>query len=285
MRGIIATAAQINIQSNGFSIDTRNGGLSENDVKYFLLYWDKIIIPANNFIYVGVPFEKDLVESNIIERPIVSFQGSFNGSELGKAILYGESKIVEEKIQDKEVDWTIHQFNNQIVLPDDKIVKKRIFKFELMNILPVPNDDVPIYDIIEFKERRKDEFLSLHDTLDELYFEILKSPDPDLMQLKAIKNLQETINNIERVQKEKFKSFTKYDLSIEMNINGKDILKGIAYVDLINWYSGIHVPIVTILGTIASLFKISIKKANTFSPLDNKLNLAYLSKAHTEKII
>jgi len=184
MREIIATAAQINIQSNGFSIDSRKGGLSKNDIKYFLLYWDKIIIPANNFIYVEIPYEKDLKESNIIERPIIHFQGSFNSSDIAKAMLYDESKIVEEKIKDKKIDWTIHQFNNQLILPDDKIIKKKVFKFELMNILPVPNDNIPIYDIIDFKLRRKDEFLALHNTLDELYFDILKSPDSDLKHKK-----------------------------------------------------------------------------------------------------
>ena len=199
MRGIIATAAQINLQPNGFSIDSKNGGLSENDIKYFLLYWDKIIIPSNNFVYVEIPYEKDLVESNIIERPKISFQGSFSGSEIGKAMLYGESKIVEEKINDKKVDWTIHQFNNQLILPDNKIIKKRIFKFELMNMLPVPNDNVPIYDLIDFKERRKDEFLALHKTLDDLYFEILKSPDSNLMQLQTIKTLKKIINDIEKI--------------------------------------------------------------------------------------
>ena len=286
MRGIIATAAQINLQSNGFSIDSKNGGLSENDIKYFLLYWDKIIIPSNNFVYVEIPYEKDLVESNIIERPKISFQGSFSGSEIGKAMLYGESKIVEEKINDKKVDWTIHQFNNQLILPDNKIIKKRIFKFELMNMLPVPNDNVPIYDIIDFKERRKDEFLALHKTLDDLYFEILKSPDSNLMQLQTIKTLKKIINDIEKVQKEKFKLFTKYDFTAEININGKDILNGIAVGSLIDYnIIGAKIPFATILGTIAPLFKISIKKSITFSPLDNKLNLAYLSRANKEKII
>ena len=285
MRGIIATAAQVNVQSDGFSIDTRNGGLSENDIKYFLLYWDKVIIPANNFVYAGIPYEKDLVESNIIERPIVSFQGSFSGSEIGKAMLYGESKIVEEKIKDTKIDWTIHQFNNQLILPDNKIIKKKIFKFELMNILPVPNDNVPIYDIIDFKQRRKDEFLALHDTLDELYFEIIKSPDSDLMQSKTIRSLQGIISDIEKIQKEKFKLFTKYDLTTEININGKDILNGLVAGGIIDYHTGMQIPFATIIGAVAPLFKIYIKKSNTFSALENKLNLAYLSKANKEKVI
>ena len=285
MRGIIATAAQINLHSNGFSIDSKNDGLSVNDIKYFLLYWDKIIIPANNFVYVEIPYEKDLVESNIIDRPKVVLQGSFRGSEIGKAMLYGESKIVEGKIKDKKIDWTIHQFNKQLILPDNKIIKKKIFKFELMNMLPVPNDNVHIFDIIDFKERRKDEFLALHNTLDELYFEILKSPDSDLKHLKTIKNLQKAINNIEKVQKEKFKLFTKYDLTAEINISGKDILEGITFGSIIDSHIGTQIPFATIIGTIAPMFKISIKKSITFSPLENKLNLAYLSKANKEKII
>ncbi len=285
MRGIIATAAHINLQPNGFSIDAKNGGLSKNDIKYFLLYWDKIIIPANNFVYVEIPYEKDLVESNIIERPKITFQGNFSGYEIGKAMLYEESKIVEEKINDKTVDWTIHQFNNQLILPDNKIIKKRIFKFELMNMLPVPNDNVPIYDIIDFKERRKDEFLALHNTLDDLYFEILKSPDSNLMQLKTINTLKKIINDIEKVQKEKFKLFTKYDLTAEININGKDILNGIVAGSLIDYNRGAKIPFATIIGAIVPMFRISIKKSITFSPLDNKLNLAYLSRANKEKII
>ena len=280
MRGIIATAAQVNIHAEGFSFDTRNGGLSESDIKYFLLYWDKIIIPANNFIYAEIPYEKDLIETNIVERPIAAFSGSFSSSELGKMMLQTQSKIVEEKI-----DWTIHQFGNQLILPDNKIIKKKIFKFELMNILPVPNDNVPIHDIIEFKQRRKDEFIALHNTLDELYFEILKSPDSDLKQLKTLKMLQKTINDIEKIQKEKFKLFTKYDLTAEMNINGKDILQGFATGSAIDWATGTQIPFGTILGTIAPIFKLSVKASNTPSSIENKLNLAYLSRANKEKIV
>ena len=127
MRGIIATAAQVNLHTNGFSFDARSGGLSENDIKYFLLYWDKIVIPANNVIYAGIPYEEDLLKAEIIERPIIQLNGIFSGSELGQSLLFEESKIVDEKLKDRKVDWSIHQFSDELILPDNRIKEKKSF--------------------------------------------------------------------------------------------------------------------------------------------------------------
>ena len=285
MRGIIATVAQINTFNDGFSFNTQEGGLSENDIKYFLLYWDKIVIPSNNLFYAGVPYEKDLIASEIIERPMLSLQGSFSSSNLGKILLDGESKIVEKKMEDKKINWTIHQFNEKLILPDSKRKEKDIFKFDLINALPVPLDKINIHEIIEFKERRKDEFIALHDTLDKLYFDIIKSPDSDFKASNTMKTLNIALEDIEKVQKEKFKIFSKYDLTTELNINGKDILNGIVAGGIIDWRTGTQIPFGTILGGIAPMIKISLKKTTTFSGAENKLNLAYLSRAKKEKII
>jgi len=285
LRGIIATAAQVNLHTNGFSFDARSGGLSENDIKYFLLYWDKIVIPANNFIYAGIPYEEDLLKAEIIERPIIQLNGIFSGSELGQSLLFEESKIVEEKLKDRKVDWSIHQFSDELILPDNRIKEKKVFKFELMGILPVPQDDVHIHEIIEFKERRKDEFVELHNTLDDLYFDILESPDADLTASKHIDMLKNALNNIEKVQKEKFKTFSKYDLTTELNINGKDILQGIIAGGIIDWKLGTQIPFGTIIGGIAPMLKMSLKKSITFSSAEKKLHLSYLSRAKKEKIL
>ena len=285
MRGIIATAAQIDTFSDGFSFNTQKGGLSETDIKYFLLYWDKIVIPSNNFIYAEVPYEKDLIASEIIERPMLSLQGSFSGSDLGKSLLYGESQIVEKKLEDKKINWTIHQFNEKLILPSSKSKEKDILKFDLTDALPVPLDKVNIHEIIEFKQRRKDEFIALHDTLDELYFNIIESPDSDFKASTTMKALNSVLKDIEKVQKEKFKSFSKYDLTTELNINGKDILNGIIAGGIIDWKTGTQIPFGTILGGIAPIIKMSWKKTTTFSSAENKLNLAYLSRAKKEKII
>jgi len=282
-RGIIATAAQIDTFNDSVSI--RSGHLSESHIKYFLLYWDKIVIPTNNFVHAGIPFEEDLVRSNIIERPMIKLHGSFQPIDLGTTIIRSELEIINDKFADKEVEWVLHQFNEKLVLPQDKIKKQNVFKFDLIDALPVPNDNIPIHDILEFKERRKDEFNALHETLDELYIDILNSADSDLQAKKSISRLKESLNNIEKIQKEKFKSFTKFSRTLQLNINGKDILDGFFKGSLVDFTLSTEIPIMSIMGAILPMIKISVKQTKTYSESKNKLKLAYLTYAKKENIL
>lgn len=282
-RGIIATASQFNINSRSeFSVSS---GLTASEIRYFILYWDKIIIPTNNLIHVGVSDEEDLISANIIERPRVQLQGSFDGADIAHSIIQAESIIVDNKLKDKSTDWVVHQFSNHLFLPNAQIKEQNIFKFELANALPVPHDDVSIHEIIEFKDRRKDEFNALHNSLDSLYMDILASPDSDLKAKKSMKVLQDSLLNIEKVQKEKFKIFTKFDRSLDLKINGKDIFDGLLKGGAIDLATGMQLPIATIIGAISPMINISFKKSKTFSQVNDNLKLAYLSNAKKEKII
>jgi hypothetical protein len=91
--------------------------------------------------------------------------------------------------------------------------------------LPVPDGEVPIQDILDFKQRRKPELLELHNTFDQLYFEVLNAPDQSLATKKVIYRIQSVINDLDKVSVEKFKKTRKYDFSVELNLNGKDILR------------------------------------------------------------
>jgi hypothetical protein len=75
-RGVIALPALIDITLNGF---TMKRSISPEEIRYYALYWDKIIIPGSNLIYVGIPEEELLIETGVVERSRVNFSGAFWG--------------------------------------------------------------------------------------------------------------------------------------------------------------------------------------------------------------
>ena len=53
--------------------------LSAEELRYYILYWDEVVIPGNNLVYIGVPEEEELISCGAISRPRVAFQGAFQG--------------------------------------------------------------------------------------------------------------------------------------------------------------------------------------------------------------
>jgi len=190
-RGVIASPALIDITSNGFMMKR---SISPEEIRYYALYWDKVVIPGSNLVYVGVPEEEVLIETGVIERPRVGFQGSWGGSDLGHSFAIAQAKIAESLLaSDREIDWVLHQMGSSLALPSSFQSQQRNLRFDLINALPVPQGDVPIEELLEFKHRRRDQLNVLHKSFDDLYIQIIKSPDPAFTSLQAVSDLKVAI--------------------------------------------------------------------------------------------
>lgn len=283
-RGIIAAPAAYIGQ--GAMLKTERG-ISAQELRYFLLYWDKIVIPTNNLVHVAIPSENEFLSTGIVERPVVPFSGTFNGEGIARAQAFAQSKIARELIEsDKKIDWVIHQIGDRFNLGSQDVVERQAVRVDLINVLPVPNDEVPIPDILEFKERRKDELGRLHSTIDDMYLEILSSPDKEFKSKKVVSELESAMSDLEKVSLERWKNTRKYDLTAELNVCGKDLAisaaTGALVSSLINPAS---VPIGALVGFAASFIKVSAKATHTFEPAKNKSVFGYLAQAHKEKIL
>jgi hypothetical protein len=282
-RGVIAAPGIITPHQNGFTLQR---SLSKEELRYYLLYWDNIVIPGNNLVYVGLPEETELIGCGAIYRPIVNFQGPYGGDKLTNAILSCQSIVAQELMQDKNVDWVIHQIGDSVILPRNSAPKQHTIRVALSNILPVPDEHVRIADILEFKHKRRDELTQLHNQLDYLYFEVLNSLDQSLATKKVISSLRSAINDLNKVSTEKFKKTKKYNFSAELNINGKDIISGVSRGALIGFLANpFIIPITSILGGLVTLIKISTKLSYTFEPAKDNSKLAYISIASKENIL
>ncbi len=57
-RGVIASPGIITPLSQGFRMER---SISPEELRYYVMYWDKVVIPRNNLVYIGVPEEEDLI--------------------------------------------------------------------------------------------------------------------------------------------------------------------------------------------------------------------------------
>lgn len=283
-KGIIAAPARVSGNGSEFRSER---GLTQEDLRYFLLYWDKVVIPTNNLIHLAVPEEDELLSTGIVTRPRVPFSGTFNGELMARAQLIAQTSIAKSLIEnDRNVDWVLHQIGDEIIIPDKEAVEKQLIRIDLANCLPVPTGDVHIPDILEFKERRKDELEYLHKSIDDLYIEVLSSPDPSLRSKQAVSDFQKSIAMIDQVSSESWKNCSKFDLSAELNLNGKDVATGVAAGAVFDFFTSLYtVPIGTIVGAVASTIKVKAKSTKTFEPSKEKQVLGYIASAHAEKIL
>jgi hypothetical protein len=281
-RGVIASPGLINRLPQGFQMER---SLSAEELRYYILYWDKVVIPGNNLVYIGLPDEELLIESGAIERPRIGFNGRFEGDQVTNAILACQSIVAKELVKDKHTDCVIHQLGDECSFQNEYSQRRNIIRVDLASILPTPSPDVNIYELLEFKENRKDELKNLHSQLDSFYETVLCAPDPDLASKKAVSELADAISNLDKVTSEKFKKSRKFDLSAELNLSGKDISVGAASGALIDFFAtGMTLPLATVAGAVLSTFKVTSKATNTFQPASENSKLAYLSRAKEDGV-
>ncbi|WP_313626234.1 DUF6236 family protein [Kosakonia sp.] len=281
-RGVVASPVSIEVLDTGGFRTT--GGLSRADVNYYSLYWDKVVIPGSREIYFSLEEEESLLRLGVVERPRVSI--GMNTDNYVHAFPIQQLRIYEE-LQSKvgEYNWYLHQIGNKLALPftEDKL---RNLQFELFNALPVPDGNVKPEEILEFKYKNADYFISFHNYLDELYADVAYAPDEPLFQKKAYDKFNTAladINTISEINKKFF--WQRYNLKIEMP-NSKEFVATVlgaltAAADTSN-------PLVTSLGLLTAgvgLIKINDKYEKTLKSTNDEANLVYLAEAYKHNIL
>ncbi|MFP9432698.1 DUF6236 family protein [Enterobacter sp. LM3] len=282
-RGVVFSPCEV-AKSNSDSFVTRNF-ISEIDINYFTLYWDKLVSPTTNQIHLGVPYESDLIDSGILTRPRFSYM-SISGSELVGIQADIHAKTMSDLIhKSPDIEWRMHFLGEEINIPDSYSSEGDTLKFGLTKLLPVPQKDVHIADILEFKERRKPELLSLHEYLDELYFEVRESCDFNLSRAKAFSGLKNAIVDLEKLNNEGWKSPLRFDVSTSFKFNLSQI-----YSAGVTMLSASHsdnpfetLGVGTAVSVLGGFVSIGLKRQKTLIGSDPKL--AYLTKALNEGII
>lgn len=279
-RGIIAASNAIYKVPQGFIIGQAP---SLNKLRYYSLYWDKVVIPKFDFIpdELQVPQEEGFISAGILVRPeteTLPFGEPRKEAWVG-LMLRSQSQTAKNLMQEKDTDWVMQQEGFNLTFDEEHTVERNTLRIDLAGCLPVPLGKVDVYDILEFKENRRDELLALHNFLDELYQQVLLSPDQSLASKKAMSNILESIDNLNKVTQERFKIFTRENLSSLFNLYGAEIGKGVVLDAVATHFTGVAFPIATVSNVINASIKVSVQKTAIFKPASENLKLAYLSSA------
>lgn len=281
-RGVVALPFEVQQCEQGF---ITGDALSALQLNYFALYWDKISVPENLFFGTQLPNERIFEDAGLLTRPMINFGSGMAVEDFPRIHLLTQTQLADHlRKVDKKTAWSIHQTGDNPLLFADQSVSKEIVRLELENLLPVPNADVNLHDILEFKYRRADELQALHAYCDELYFEIINSGDPTLQAAKTFSKLSKAIADLEKLNVEGWRSPIKFDLDISPEFDLSDIRAGIAII--LNAFSTPHVLETVTAGAVVAVLEGFVKIKPRLQSMRNggNTNLAYISKARVEGI-
>lgn len=174
------------------------GGIDTGDLRKYLLYWDEIVLAESNIIGTGSDDFDFLQSTGIGRKEKVMFQGTFM---IDSKIMITSQQVVWAENEKKEPGvWSLAQSSSTPYFTE--CTNKSVIEFELYDSLPVPQQDVPLNEILEFKEKRKDELMSFRVYLDEVYQSVTKAGYIPSAKSAAITKLQLAIADIDKILNE-----------------------------------------------------------------------------------
>lgn len=180
-------------------------GIEPHRLRTALLYWDRIELPKSscgtNFTYDSHELEI-ATEEGIIERPVVELSDD------------------EMRLSDVFIDIFCHQtsYQSQSIIQDATTPAQDLYfrrglieghdageSIDLQSKLPIPSEDVRVEELIEFKERYRDEFERFKSSI-----ENIRTSDSLDGAKKYAHNFQDAIDVIDRLMDEnRIKRFLK----------------------------------------------------------------------------
>lgn len=140
-----------------------------------LLFVDKLDCPTIQHIEMNDPTMGQLMDASLLTRSNVRFEGSPGVHEQHKDAPWLAYKALDKR---EPGMWSIWQEPGQKLVPEREMSPALAFQLEFNSGLIIPHPELPFDDVIVFKERHRDELLSLHHHLLKLAIKISQETDP-----------------------------------------------------------------------------------------------------------
>jgi hypothetical protein len=178
-----------------------HGGLDPQELRFSLLFWDRLVWPDNNMISIASGDEAQFLERvGILKRPRIEIRESGQMSTLfAKAHL----KAFEDLARAEPGLWGLAQGEKSFLIRDQSFAPTGGTEFNLYQAIPVPDKDVPLPEILEFRQKRRDELLRLRIEMDAIFTKIAKRADETGFK-KAINEVDAACVDVLKVAKETY---------------------------------------------------------------------------------
>jgi hypothetical protein len=263
-----------------------------------LLYFDEVALPNNNLLPTKDPLASLLTEQEIIFQPTWRLsKEALNGTHPASLIWRSHLAMFEHLERAAPGKWTMAPLGDETTWPEGPIDlgqakdpegqsartpvihKYRGAEIELHAALPVPRDDVPIAELLEFKERREPELLQLRVYIDELQQQIVTSHDVPRSRIVAAERLEKSLADVAAALDTSPVKWVMDSLRIDVVYDmGFDIAKAAGTAAVL----GVPEPIGLAVGTGRALMR--FKEKMVASPIKRAGPLAYAYHAQREGV-
>lgn len=212
MRGLVVSPP-IQIVGDGVFIESTT--LDPQEVRSNLLFWDKLDYPTARIIHINLGLDEQFLESSgVLQRTAVAVPNGSIGNILRAAHVEGFRQLDE----DQPGQWSIATGERSLSFASHDIEEGRGALVKLYNAVPVPDQEVALADILEFREKRRSELLALRHHLEAVYQRVIVAGDGPLAWNTEVEQLQKAISDHMKSSKEAPFKFRLADIGAGLNL-------------------------------------------------------------------
>jgi hypothetical protein len=197
-RGLVLS---VPIEINDGHVFIRSGVPDPQELRTSLLYWDQLAWPTNNAIHIpGGPDIEFLETVKVLTRSPHNFH-NFSGNP-ADIVMQSFTQAFEDLDKNSPDLWALSQGENSLLVKSGNTTKEEGIAIELYRAIPVPDRDVPLNEILEFRHKRYDELTLLRAEIDQLIVSINSSQDPKAELENSLRRIDEQCAAVLRVGSE-----------------------------------------------------------------------------------
>lgn len=253
----IVISPPVTIEPNG-SLSIQ-GGVDPVELRRAVLFWDRINKPKNGFVDFSLSADEEfLMNCGILEQSEFATP-AFSGK---AGHVYAQLHLdTFSNLEKREPGrWSMSEGESSFNLQAGRgFSDGRGALVELHRAIPLPTADVPLEDLLNFKEKRRDEILSLTLELDGLFSRVLNAQDADFELGRAVREIDQKCSDVISVAKESKVKFSLSDFTygVSLEVNSMNLLAAGAFGAFFG--SSFGLPIVgATLGAASSFVKLNV---------------------------
>jgi hypothetical protein len=190
-------------------------------LRQYLLYWDKLDWPDNDRVSIRINNDDDLnflQKAGILQRSMVELGDSVSSP--AEAMLRAQTSALETLNQADPGAWSLAQHAAALASVAEGTAESCVMELLLDSALPVPIDDTPIEDVLEFKERRRAELLRLQAAMDDIYFRLSEHDTRDVprARLRELDLLDAALRDLHSAFADSFARRLLSSMKIELSV-------------------------------------------------------------------
>jgi len=242
-RGLVISCP---VEISGSGMTLRSGtDLDPQELRFSLLFWDKLDFPTNNLISLGLNAEAQFLQSaGLLNRTMTQVIGG--GTDASMLVL--THLLAFRTLDQREPGvWSLSTGKNAISFADDDMELDKGVLVSLYRAIPVPDKDAPLQDILEFRTKRRDELIMLRHHLEDIYQRVISAGDGELALNTEIERLQRAIGDHVKAARGSSLKFRLVDFDANLNLAPAVTAAAVAYA------AGLSIPLSLLAGLGAAL--------------------------------